>query len=106
MKFKAMSLKGQKTTTTSMDWDQFKSLISKLERDGENKYCLLISIGVFTGLRIGDLLQLRFSQFETGETFTIVEKKTKKIKINQDLKSMHNWIKKKRIITEYKVLKT
>jgi integrase len=73
-----MSLQGQKTTTTSMDWDQFKSLISKLERDGENKYCLLISIGVFTGLRIGDLLQLRFSQFENSETFTIVEKKTKR----------------------------
>ena len=65
----------------------FKSLISKLERDGENKYCLLISIGVFTGLRIGDILQLRFNQFETGETFIIIEKKTKKtrkIKINQD----------------------
>lgn len=93
-----MSLKGQKTTTTSMDWDQFKSLISKLERDGENKYCLLIAIGVFTGLRIGDLLQLRFSQFENGETFTIVEKKTKKtrkIKINQDLKSILMRIKKK-----------
>ena len=93
-----MSLKGQKTTTTSMDWDQFKSLISKLERDGENKYCLLISIGVFTGLRIGDLLQLRFSQFENGETFTIVEKKTKKtrkIKINQDLKSILLRVKKK-----------
>ncbi len=41
-----MSLKGQKTTTTSIDWDQFKSLISKLERDDENKYCLLISISV------------------------------------------------------------
>lgn len=98
-----MSLKGQKTTTTSMDWDQFKSLISKLERDGENKYCLLISIGVFTGLRIGDLLQLRFSQFETGETFTIVEKKTKKtrkIKINQDLKSILMRIKEKMSITD------
>ncbi|TLX72317.1 integrase [Labilibacter sediminis] len=98
-----MSLKGQKTTTTSMDWDQFKSLISKLERDGENKYCLLISIGVFTGLRIGDLLQLRFSQFETGETFTIVEKKTKKtrkIKINQDLKSILIRIKEKMSIAD------
>ncbi len=72
-----MSLKGQKTTTTSMEWEQFKSLISKLERDGENKYCLLISIGVSTGLRIGDLLQLRFSQFANGETFTIIEKKRK-----------------------------
>jgi integrase len=98
-----MSLKGQKTTTTSMDWDQFKSLISKLERDGENKYCLLISIGVFTGLRIGDLLQLRFSQFTNGETFTIVEKKTKKtrkIKINQDLKSILMRIKGKMSIAD------
>ncbi len=98
MKFKAMSLKGQKTTTTSMDWDQFKSLISKLERDGENKYCLLISIGEFTGLRIGDLLRLRFNQFENSETFIIVEKKTKKtrkIKINQDLKSILMRIKEK-----------
>jgi integrase len=98
-----MSLKGQKTTTTSMDWDQFKSLILKLERDGENKYCLLISIGVFTGLRIGDLLQLRFSQFETGETFTIVEKKTKKtrkIKINQDLKFILMRIKEKMSIAD------
>ncbi|HUX56833.1 MAG TPA: tyrosine-type recombinase/integrase [Bacteroidales bacterium] len=93
-----MSLKGQKTTTTSMDWDQFKSLISKLERDGENKYCLLISIGVFTVLRIGDLLQLRFSQFENGENFTIVEmktKKTRKIKINQDLKSVYKRLRRK-----------
>ena len=37
-----MSLKGQKTTTTSIDWDVFKSLVSKLERDGNYKYCLLI----------------------------------------------------------------
>ncbi len=31
-----MSLQGQKTTTSSMDWDQFKLLISKLERGREN----------------------------------------------------------------------
>lgn len=98
-----MSLLGQKTTTTSMDWDQFKSLISKLERDGENKYCRLISIGVFTGLRIGDLLKLRFSQFDNGETFTIVETKTKKIrkiKINHDLKNILMRVKKKLSITD------
>lgn len=98
-----MSLLGQKTTTSSMDWEQFKSLISKLEYDGENKYCLLIAIGVFTGLRIGDLLQLRYSHFENAETFTIVEKKTKKtrkIKINQDLKSMLQRIKEKMSIID------
>jgi integrase len=73
------------------------SLISKIKRDDENKYCLLLAIGVFTSLRIGDLLQLRFSQFENGKTFIIVEKKTKKtrmIKINQDLNSILIRVKK------------
>jgi integrase len=80
-----MSLKGQRTTTTSMDWGDFKSLIGKLERDGEFKFCLLITIGVFTGLRISDLLQLKFHQFEKTEILTIQEQKTQKtrrIKIN------------------------
>ena len=86
-----MSLPGQKTTTTSMNWDDFKSLISKLERDSEFKFCLLISVGVFTGLRISDLLKLRFCQFENTEILNIMEQKTKKtrrIKINADLKDI------------------
>ena len=97
-----MGLKGQKTTTSSMDWDDFRSLISKLERDGEYKYCLLIAIGVFTGLRISDLLQLKFSDFENTEILTVVEKKTKKtrkIKINPDLKNIINRIKKRMVVT-------
>ena len=73
-----MSLRGQKTVTTSMDWDDFKSLISKLERDHEYKFCLLISVGVFTGLRISDMLKLRFDQFENTDILTIQEQKTKK----------------------------
>lgn len=91
-----MSLQGQKTTTTSMEWDQFKSLISKLERDGEYKFCLLIAIGVFTGLRISDLLQLKFNQFTGSEFLNIHERKTKKerrIKINSDLKDILERIK-------------
>jgi len=86
-----MSLLGQKTTTTSMDWDDFRSLIGKLERDCEYKFCLLITIGVFTGLRISDLLKLRFNQFENTDILTIEEQKTKKtrrIKINPDLRQI------------------
>ena len=93
-----MSLLNQKTTTTSMEWDQFKSLISKLERDGEYKFCLLISVGVFTGLRVSDLLQLKFNQFIGTEFLNIIEKKTKKdrrIKINSDLKGIVERIKLK-----------
>ena len=96
-----MSLQGQKTTTTSMNWDDFKSLILKLERDQNYKYCLLISIGVFTGLRISDLLQLTFNQFE-NEFLTIVEqktKKTRKIKINPDLKLIVDRIRHKMKVT-------
>jgi integrase len=99
-----MSLKGQKTTTTSMDWDDFKSLILKLERDGEYKFCLLITIGVFTGLRISDLLQLNFAQFETSnEVLTITEQKTKKhrrIKINPDLREIVERVRNKMGIIE------
>jgi integrase len=93
-----MSLKGQRTTTTSMNWDDFKSLISKLERDREYKFCLLVSIGVFTGLRISDLLELRYRQFINTEILTIQEKKTKKtrrIKINEDLKELVVRVKEK-----------
>ena len=67
-----------------MEWDQFKSLISKLERDGEYKFCLLISVGVFTGLRVSDLLQLKFNQFIGTEFLNIIEKKTKKDKKSGD----------------------
>ena len=97
-----MSLLKQKTTTTSMEWDQFKSLISKLERDGEYKFCLLVAIGVFTGLRISDLLQIKFNQFIETEFLNIIEKKTKKdrkIKINSDLKEMVERIKLKMNVT-------
>lgn len=98
-----MSLQGQKTTTTSMEWDQFKSLISKLERDSEFKFCLLISVGVFTGLRVSDLLQLKFNQFVGTDFLDIIEKKTKKdrrIKINTDLKDIIERIKIKMIVTD------
>jgi integrase len=98
-----MSVLGQRTTTTSMDWDDFKSLIGKLERDGEYKFCLLITIGVFTGLRIGDLLKLRFNQFENSEILTIQEQKTKKtrrIKINPDLKEIVERIKGRMVVTD------
>jgi integrase len=92
-----MSLKGQRTTTTAIDWDDFKSLIGKLERDGEFKFCLLISVGVFTGLRIGDLLNLKFCQFQ-GDILEIQEKKTgktRRIKINPDLKKLISRLQEK-----------
>jgi len=86
-----MSNKGQNTTTTYIEWNDFISLITRLEKDQDYKICLLISIGVFTGLRISDLLTLTYSHLLMNETFTIQEKKTKKqrsIKVNKDLKEI------------------
>ena len=93
-----MSKKGQNTTTTFIEWNDFISIITRLEKDENYKFCLLISIGVFTGLRISDLLSLRYSDLLRGETFTLREKKTKKqrsIKVNKDLREIVERIAKK-----------
>lgn len=86
-----MSRLGQNTTTSFIEWNDFISLITRLENDKEYKFCLLISIGVFTGLRISDLLNLKYSQLLNGDVFVLTEKKTKKersIKVNSTLKDI------------------
>lgn len=94
-----MSLVGQKTTTTFLPWETYLSLVAKLERDKNYKFCLLLAIGVNTGLRIGDLLKLTVSDVMNGDTFKIQEGKTGKernIKINKDLRELLN-----RVIPKY-----
>jgi integrase len=86
-----MSRLGQITTTSFIDWNDFISLITRLEKDKEYKFCLLISIGVFTGLRISDLLTLKYSDLLEDDVFLITERKTKKersIKVNSTLKEI------------------
>lgn len=88
-----MALKGQKTTSDFLEWEKMQSLVLKLERDNELKFALLISTGSYIGLRISDLLQLRWNQLLNQESFTIIEKKTKKIRritINQELQIILN----------------
>jgi len=71
-----------------MEWNDFVSLITRLEKDEDYKFSLLISTGVFTGLRISDLLTLKYSDFVKKDVLKITEKKTGKvrsIKINKDL---------------------
>ena len=97
-----MSIKGQNTTTTYMEWNDFISFITRLEKDENYKFCLLVSIGVFTGLRISDLLTLTYSDLLNTETFTLREMKTKKqrsIKVNKDLKEIVSRIVSKSNIT-------
>ena len=86
-----MALKGQKTTADYMDWNKLQSLILKLERDDESKFALLIATGIYTALRISDILQLRWSDLVDNDVIQLTEKKTRKfrrIKINQNLKDI------------------
>ena len=88
IKEKVMALKGQKTTSDYIEWDKLQSLILKLERDNEIKFALLIATGMYTALRISDILQLRWSDLIDKDIIELTEKKTKKfrrIKINQHL---------------------
>ncbi|MDO6813254.1 tyrosine-type recombinase/integrase [Tenacibaculum soleae] len=83
-----MALKGQKTTSDFLEWDKMKTLVLKLERDGDFKFALLISCGCYLGLRISDLLQLKWSDLLYKEYCELIEKKTKKerkVTINTEL---------------------
>lgn len=83
-----MSLKGQKTKTTFLDWNEMLVLLQKLERDGEYQFLLLFAVGSYTALRYGDLCKLKWNDLKGRDKFSVVEGKTRKqrtIHINQQL---------------------
>ena len=80
-----MGLKGQLTRASYLEWDSMLLLLQKLERDRQYKFQLLIAVGSFTALRIGDLLKLRWKDVYKKDTLELIEGKTKKprrIKLN------------------------
>jgi integrase len=83
-----MSIKYSNTTADYISWDQNLNLIRRLYDDKEYKMSLLISMGSFWGLRIGDLLRLKWEDVLEKDKFMLEEKKTGKnreIKINDQL---------------------
>ena len=76
-----MPLKGQKTTSSYVDWNAITTLILKLERDKNWKFSILITIGIYTGLRISDILSLKWSDLLNKDSLGITEMKTKKFRI-------------------------
>ena len=73
-----MSLKYSNTTADYLVWSDAMNLIRKLAKDDNYKMSLLIALGCFTGLRISDILALRWNQILGVDEFTIIEKKTGK----------------------------
>ncbi|MCT4587769.1 MAG: tyrosine-type recombinase/integrase [Carboxylicivirga sp.] len=83
-----MSLKYSNTTADYLPWDKNLNLIRRLYDDGNYKISLLISLGTFWGLRISDLLSLKWDDILNKDKLILIEKKTGKtreIKINLQL---------------------
>ena len=83
-----MSLKYSNTTADFLQWDEAMDLIRKLFKDGNYNMSLLVALGCFFGLRISDILSLRWNQILNVSEFTIIEHKTGKkrtIRINPQL---------------------
>ena len=81
-----MSRLHSNTTADYLEWDTMLNLVRRLYRDGKYRLSLLLGCGSFFGLRISDLLTLRWSMLLNGDKFELIEKKTKKrreVKINK-----------------------
>lgn len=83
-----MGLKYSNTTADCLQWEEAMNLIRKLFKDEDYTMSLLIALGCFFGLRISDILALRWNQILNTNEFTVIEKKTGKkrtIRINPQL---------------------
>lgn len=70
--------KRQTTTTSGLDWNSQLGLAQRLKQDKLYRDYLLITIGCYFGLRIGDLLSLKWVDIIDKTELVLIEQKTKK----------------------------
>jgi integrase len=70
----------KKTETAPINWKRAQSVLKCLELEENYNTLLLFSFGFYFGLRIGDILSLRWSDIIGKQSFSIREQKTKKIR--------------------------
>jgi integrase len=90
-----MSIKGTKTTTSGIEWNTLMGLLVRLKNDGKLREYLLIATGCYFGLRIGDLLNLKWEDVLDKDEFYITEGKTgkqRKITINKFVKEVISYV--------------
>lgn len=90
-----MAKQNQLTECSGMDWGQFLVLIESLKKTGEYKLLLFVSLGGFCGMRIGDILQLKWEQLINKNEITLHEGKTgkfRKIALNNSLIEIINLV--------------
>src|ERR1035437_2296228 len=72
--------KNKLTECSGMEWQTFLALTEELKRDKEYKFSLLFGIGCYAGLRIGDILSLKWQDIINAEEIIMQEKKTSKVR--------------------------
>ena len=88
-----MSAKNSCTTADYIEWNTAVNLVHRLYKDGNYQMSLLISCGIFFGLRISDILQLSWDMLLDDSSFELIEKKTQKrreVRINKGFQK-HIW---------------
>src|ERR1035437_9252368 len=90
-----MSLKNTKTTTSGLDWNSMLGLLVRLKQEKNYRAYLLIATGCYFGLRIGDLLNLKWIDVFEKDEFILTEQKTgkkRKITINAFVKEALSFV--------------
>jgi integrase len=87
-----MSIKNSHTTSDFIEWDKMLILVQKLQKT-DAKIALLVQVASFSGLRVSDILKLKWNDVLNKDFIELTEKKTskyRKIKINDALKTALN----------------
>ena len=74
----------------AMDWNEAMLLVNRMYEDGLYRDSLLVASGCYLGLRVSDLLRLRWEDLVSDE-FTLVEQKTGKarsLRVNTFLRKL------------------
>lgn len=83
-----MSKKFSSTVSDYLQWDACTKLIHRLYSDEKYHFSLYVALACFWGLRVSDLLRLKWSDIVNKDQITLMEKKTGKkrdISINPKL---------------------
>lgn len=75
-----MSAKGSITTADYLPYEDYKRLLRSLEDDKQFKWCIYCTLSFCLGLRISDILKLKWGDVIHQDSLVVTEKKTGKTK--------------------------